>query len=375
MSKIHQNRFALDRKIIAHIDYTIILITLPIVLFSARLIYEIDPSLLVRQVAYIGVTLALSAVVFLLPIRRLFWLVPFYYWLAIALLVAVEFVGTSKFGAQRWITLPLLGLSLQPSEIMKSALILMLCYNITANPPPPEGYGLRGFLKHSFYILLPALLVKIQPDLGTAVLIFALGYAVLFIVGVHRHIIWAIGGVLLVALPLIYNNLHDYQLKRIEQYLSDSPQYQVKQALIAVGNGGLAGNALEEATQGQFHFLPVPESDFIFPYFVERFGLLGAVAMLAAYGLLIWHLLESSWKYRRDRILQVLCAAIGAMIFIHFAINVLMTIKLLPVVGIPLPLFSYGGSSFITFGLLFALMQNLLAFRFMQGYNPHFYRG
>ena len=371
--------FNINRRVIAHFDYLIILTTLPIILISLKLIYEVNPNLTIKQIIYISVTIFVSLVIFLIPIKRFFWLVPFYYWTTIILLVSVEYFGVTKFGAQRWIEIPIINISLQPSEFIKSALILMLAYNINNDPPPKDGYKLKGFLKHSFFILLPVILVEIQPDLGTAILIFIMGYGVLFLVGIHKKILMTLSiivAIMLIAIPIIMpivnNYLHTYQLSRIEQFLSPKPQYQVQQSLIAIGSGGLFGKELENATQAQLNFLPVPESDFIFPYLMERFGLFGAMVVLFLYGLLIMHLFILSYINKKDRILQVLCAAIGFLLFIHISVNILMTIKLAPVVGVPLPFLSYGGSSFLTFGVLFALLQNLLAFRFVFEYNSPF---
>lgn len=329
-----------------------------------RLIYEIDPNLTIRQVVYISVTALAGLIVFLLPIKRLFWLTPLFYWLSILLLVSVEAIGIQKNGAQRWIELPFLGMSLQPSEIIKLSLILMLAYNISNDPPPNEGYGLKKCIKHSFFILLPAILVRIQPDLGTSIVILIIGYGVLFIVGIHKKILISVSAILLIASPIIYSSLDSYQIDRINQFLSPTPQHQVKQSMIAIGSGGLIGKPQEEATQAKLKFLPVPESDFIIAYLGERFGFIGIVFVLCLYALLIIHLFTLSHVYRRDRILQVITASLGFLIFCHLAVNIAMTVKLAPIVGIPLPFFSYGGSSFLTFGILFALVENLLAFRY-----------
>ncbi len=343
----------------------IIFTTIPIILISLMLIYEVDSSLTIKQLIYISITCAISLVIFILPLKRLFWLVPTLYWASIALLIAVEFIGTQKFGAQRWIEIPLIGMSIQPSEIVKSTLILMLAYNISNDPPPREGYHLKAFLKHSFFIILPVVLVKIQPDLGTSILIFVIGFGILFLVGIHKKILMTIFIVILLISPFIYSNiLKSYQVERIEQFLGDKPQYQVQQSMIAIGSGGLKGKDAENATQAQLKFLPVPESDFIFAYFMERHGFLGGVILLLLYGILILHLFSVSYQFKKDKILQVVSAAIGFLIFIHLSVNILMVIKFAPVVGIPMPFFSYGGSSFLTFGILFAVLQNLLAFRY-----------
>ena len=360
--------FSLDRKVFSHFDYLIVFTSVPVVLLSLHLIYEIDNALTIKQLFYITFTLVVSALVFVLPLRKLLWIMPIFYWSAIALLVSVEIFGVDKWGAKRWLEVPFVGLSLQPSEIMKIALIMMMAYNINNDPPPLEGYNLKQFLKHSFFILLPVVLVKIQPDFGTSIIIFILGYSILFIVGIHKRILMASCALLLIALPIVYMSLSDYQLKRIESFIgandnSDSA-YQVQQSIIAIGSGGLTGKKVEEATQAQLKFLPVPESDFIFAYFCERYGFLGGFVLLFLYGVLILQLFSLSYQYRKDKILQVLSASMGFLIFIHLSVNVLMVMKLAPVVGIPLPFFSYGGSSFLTFGVLFAVVENLLAFKY-----------
>lgn len=360
--------FNLDRKVFSHFDYMIVFTSVPVVLLSLHLIFEIDSTLTIKQLFYIAFTFAISAFVFILPLKNILWITPIFYWGAIALLLAVEIFGVDRWGARRWLEIPFIGMSLQPSEIMKIALIMMMAYNINNDPPPPEGYNLKQFLKHSFYILLPVVLVKIQPDLGTSVLIFICGYAVLFLVGISRKILMASCLLLIIAMPIVYMGLSDYQLKRIESFIgandnSDSA-YQVQQSIIAIGSGGLTGKSVENATQAQLKFLPVPESDFIFAYFCERYGFVGGFVLLFLYGLLILQLISLSHQYRKDRILQVVSASIGFLIFIHLSVNILMVMKLAPVVGIPLPFFSYGGSSFLTFGVLFAVLENLLAFKY-----------
>lgn len=360
--------FNLDRKVFSHFDYMIVFTSVPVVLLSLHLIFEIDSALTVKQLFYIAFTFVVSMLIFILPLRSILWITPIFYWSAIVLLLSVEIFGVDRWGAKRWLEIPFIGMSLQPSEIMKIALIMMMAYNINNDPPPPDGYNLKQFLKHSFYILLPVILVKIQPDLGTSVLIFICGYAILFLVGISRRILMASCAILIITLPIVYMGLSDYQLKRIESFIgandnSDSA-YQVQQSIIAIGSGGLTGKSVENATQAQLKFLPVPESDFIFAYFCERYGFVGGFVLLFLYGVLILQLISLSHQYRKDKILQVVSASIGFLIFIHLSVNILMVMKLAPVVGIPLPFFSYGGSSFLTFGVLFAVLENLLAFKY-----------
>ncbi len=179
-------------------------------------------------------------------------------------------------------------------------------------------------------------------------ILLLIGYATLFVIGVDKKI-WMILSLLLIAsAPIIYNNLHDYQKKRITDFLGDKKSYHVRQSIIAIGSGGLKGKTKEEATQTHLKFLPVSTSDFIFAYYVERFGFLGALGLIFLYGLLIVHLMTLNFKFKKDYFLKSMTTSVSLMIFIYMSINIAMTVGLAPVVGVPLPFFSYGGSSFIT---------------------------
>ena len=297
------------------------------------------------------------------------WLIPFIYWGNIALLLAVEFFGHSRLGAQRWIDIPFINATIQPSEFVKPALILMLAYLINKTPPPLHGYRLKDFLRISFYILLPFVLIAKEPDLGTALVLLLIGYGVLFYVGVYWKILATILAGILIFSPLAYKFLlHDYQKVRIKDFLSEKPSYHVQQSIIAIGSGGWSGKDKEDATQTQMKFLPIATSDFIFAFVVERTGFLGALALILLYAMLILHLLSLS-IFNNDYYIKVVTVAISFMIFIYMGVNIAMTIGYAPVVGVPLPMFSYGGSSFLNFMVLFAIMQNLITFRYKDMYD------
>ncbi|MBR2149202.1 MAG: FtsW/RodA/SpoVE family cell cycle protein, partial [Campylobacter sp.] len=248
--------------------------------------------------------------------------------------------------------------------IMKPAFVLMLAYLIKKTPPDEEGYNLKQFLKLSIYILLPFILILKEPDLGTALMLLITGYGVLFIVGVNRKIWISIALLIGVCSPILYENLHDYQKKRIADFISEKPSYQVRQSIIAIGNGGITGKSVDEATQTKFKFLPIATSDFIFAYTVERYGFIGGAGLIMLYGFLIMHLLSLNYKLKDEYFIKAAVSAVALLIFIYVSVNIFMTIGFAPVVGIPLPFYSYGGSSFITFMCLFGILQNLLTFRF-----------
>ena len=292
-----------------------------------------------------------------------------FYWICIVLLLSVDLFGVSKLGARRWLEIPFVHFTLQPSELMKPAFLLMLAYLIKQRPPEANGYGVKDFLRLSFYILLPFVLIMKEPDLGTALILLIVGYTILFVIGVNKKIwitiILAIGFLA----PVLYENLHDYQKKRIHDFIAEEPSYHVKQSIIAIGSGGLKGKPKDEATQTHFKFLPIATSDFIFAYNIERFGFYGGLFLLGLYGALITHLLSLNYGLKNDYFTQVTTTGIAALIFVYVGVNVSMTIGFAPVVGVPLPFFSYGGSSFVTFMVLFGILQNLLTFRFDRTYS------
>ena len=362
--------FWIDRRILTHFDFILLLLILPIMLLSNYLIADVNEVLAKKQLIYYAVGIIVFWFVFLLPIREYKWFIPIIYWFNILLLLSVDFFGVSKLGAKRWLEIPFTHFTIQPSEIFKPAFILMLAYIIHNNPPPKEGYGWKDFLKISFYILLPFILIAKEPDLGTALILLIIGYGVLFVVGVNWKIWATLAIFILLFAPISYKYLlHDYQRKRIQDFLSEKPSYHVQQSIIAIGSGGLKGKPTQEATQTKLRFLPIATSDFIFAYYVERFGFFGAIILVSLYAFLILHLFALYYKLKGDYFTQVVAISISFLLFTYMSVNIAMTIGLAPVVGVPLPLFSYGGSSFVNFMILFGLLEHLLAFRFRFLYN------
>lgn len=314
---------------------------------------------------------------FFIPFRKLNSVIMASYVICLVLLILVHFIGTQKLGAQRWVDIPFTSFSIQPSEIMKIALMLFLASYITTNPPPKEGYGIREFCIISSFVLVPFVIILKEPDLGTAMIILLTGFGTLFLIGVNKKIWIALGLVVVFLAPVAYvvDPLKDYQKRRIVDFVSDKSPYQVNQALIAIGASGFLGKSKEEATQSQLKFLPYANTDFIFAYFMERFGLLGGIGLLTLFFCMIVHILSLGFAYAQDYFLRVVAGYIAILIFLYVGINVCMVIGLAPVVGIPLPLMSYGGTSFVTFITLFTILENILAFRFVFEYNATTKRG
>ncbi|MBA1438366.1 MAG: rod shape-determining protein RodA [Epsilonproteobacteria bacterium] len=358
-----------DKSILSQFDFVSIILIIPLVVMSNWLIGEAVPALAQKQLAYVGVAILTFIGIFALPIRKMSWVTPFIYWLNIILLLAVEFFGHARLGAQRWIEIPFINATIQPSEFVKPALILMLAYLINKTPPPIGGYRLRDFMRLSMYILIPFILIVKEPDLGTALVLLLIGYGVLFFVGIYWKIIAVITVSIVIVIPLAYKYaLHDYQKVRIQDFLSEKPSYHVQQSIIAIGSGGWTGKSKEEATQTQMKFLPIATSDFIFAFVVERTGFLGALVIISIYILLVLNMLTLA-IFNTDYYIKVVSVAISFMIFIYMGVNIAMTIGFAPVVGVPLPMFSYGGSSFLNFMILFAIMQNLITFRYKDLYD------
>jgi len=194
----------IDRRIITHFDFLIPLLVAPIALSSLFLISEVNESLAAKEFMYIVVGFLLFAAFSIIPIRKISWLIPIIYWIDISFLVSVKFFGVSVLGAQRWLQIPFTSMTIQPSEIIKPALLLMLAYLIQKNPPPSDGYDLKSFAKISFYILLPFFLIAIEPDLGSASVVLMLGFGALFLTGVRWKIWVAIIALFLTTSTLIY---------------------------------------------------------------------------------------------------------------------------------------------------------------------------
>ncbi len=359
----------IDTKLLKNFNFLLIIQMIPLWVLSSILVKEIQPSLYDKQMMYYSVALFGFLIAFILPWRKImWWFVPIFYTLNLMLLLSVEFIGKTILGAKRWVELPGIGITVQPSEFIKVSVIMMLGYMISRNPPPKGGYGLIVLFKLSIVILIPFFLIAKEPDLGTAVVLLLSGYGILFIVGVKWQIWVIILTIVMSVSPFIYSNLHDYQKKRISDFVGH-PSYHVKQALIAIGSGGVHGNSKEESTQTQLKFLPISSSDFIFAYLGERFGFVGMSIVVLLYILLILHLLVISISHPSDYLIQSFASGLAFLIFIYMGVNIYMIIGLAPVVGLPLPMFSHGGTSFIIFAVIFGILQNLLAFKDFLKYN------
>ncbi|MBF0123975.1 MAG: rod shape-determining protein RodA [Magnetococcales bacterium] len=275
--------------------------------------------------------------------------VYFVYAITLILLLLVMLSGTVGMGARRWLDLGIV--RIQPSEMMKLALIMALSRYFHDQAVTP---GLRLVdLSVPILLILPALLMIIrQPDLGTAVVVAATGCVVIFVAGITWKVLLISVTAVLASMPLVWNWLHGYQRQRILTLFFPEQDplgtgYHIIQSKIAVGSGGLTGKGFMAGSQNHLHFLPERHTDFIFSVLAEEWGFVGVLALITVYGLIIFYGLLIA-TMARDRFGMLLASGITSLFAFHVMINIGMVVGLLPVVGIPLPLVSYGGSSMLT---------------------------
>ncbi|MEQ6250590.1 rod shape-determining protein RodA [Sulfitobacter sp. HNIBRBA3233] len=318
------------------------------------------------QMKRFGLGVALMIAVGLVPIWMWRNLAGVAYGVSIMLLIAVEFFGSVGMGAQRWIDLGFM--RLQPSELTKITLVMFLAAYYDWLPARKTSRPLWVLLP-VFIILLPTALVLKQPDLGTAILLLTAGGGLMFLAGVH----WAyFATVVAAAAGLIaavfqsrgtpWQMIKDYQFRRIDTFLDPSSDplgagYHITQSKIALGSGGWTGRGFMQGTQSRLNFLPEKHTDFIFTTLAEEFGFIGGVSLLLLYALIIIFCVVSAIM-NKDRFSSLLILGIALNFFLFFAVNMSMVMGLAPVVGVPLPLVSYGGSAMLVLLLAFGLVQS-----------------
>ncbi|MFK7869291.1 MAG: rod shape-determining protein RodA [Roseobacter sp.] len=302
-------------------------------------------------------------------------MVPIWFWRSLSgaaymgsllLLLAVEFFGTVGMGAQRWIDLGFM--RLQPSELMKITLVMFLAAYYDWLPSKRTSHPFWVFIP-VVIILVPVALVLKQPDLGTSLLLLAAGGGLMFLAGVHWGYFAAVIASSVGLVTAVFQSrgttwqlLKDYQFRRIDTFLDPSTDplgagYHITQSKIALGSGGWAGRGFMQGTQSRLNFLPEKHTDFIFTTLAEEFGFVGGISLLGLYALIIVFCVWSALT-NKDRFSSLLTLGIGLNFFLFFAVNMSMVMGLAPVVGVPLPLVSFGGSAMLVLMLAFGLMQS-----------------
>ena len=318
------------------------------------------------QIKRFALGLAAMFVIAMVPIW--FWrnMAALAYLLSLLLLVLVEFFGSVGMGAQRWIDLGFM--RLQPSELAKITMVMMLAAYYDWLPAKRTSRPL-WVLAPIVIVLIPTYLVLRQPDLGTAILLLAAGGGMLFLAGVH----WAYFAVVIAAaiglVATVFESrgtdwqlLKDYQYRRIDTFLDPSTDplgagYHITQSKIALGSGGWAGRGFMQGTQTRLNFLPEKHTDFIFTTLAEEFGFVGGLSLLTLYALIVVFCIATALA-SRDRFSSLVTLGVAITFFLFFAVNMSMVMGLAPVVGVPLPMVSYGGSAMLVLMAAFGLVQS-----------------
>ncbi|HEX6958343.1 MAG TPA: rod shape-determining protein RodA [Ferrovibrio sp.] len=348
----HGNDLTLGRKL-RDVNWGLLLLITLIASIGFATLYsagggKIDPWA-DRQMARFAIGVVIMLIISVTDIRLWMRLSYLFYGIAVVLLVAVDVVGRIGMGAQRWLDLGIF--SVQPSEIMKISIVLALARYFHGLNYDEVGQ-IRWLIVPLFMVLIPVGLVMKQPDLGTAMLLMATAGGVFFFAGVRlwKFAVAIAGGAAM--MPIAWNFLHDYQRKRVLIFLDPEQDplgagYHILQSKIALGSGGFTGKGFLQGTQSHLSFLPEKQTDFIFTMLAEEHGLVGALVLLLLYILLISYSYAIALR-SRNQFGRLLAGGITTMMFFYVFINIAMVSGLVPVVGVPLPLVSYGGTAMMT---------------------------
>ena len=355
---------------VLHLNWALVLLLIAVAGVGWLMLYSIAGGSLhpwaEPQIKRFGLGLAVMFATAFVPIW--FWrnVAGVAYALSLLLLIGVEFFGSVGMGAQRWIDLGFM--RLQPSELAKITLVMVLAAYYDALDIRRASRPVWVFLA-LILILLPTFLVLRQPDLGTALLLLLGGAAVMFLAGVswiYFAVVIALGAGLVTAVLASrgteWQLLKDYQYRRIDAFLDPSIDplgagYHINQSKIALGSGGWSGRGFMQGTQSRLNFLPEKHTDFIFTSLAEEFGFIGGVSLLVLYGLILMFCIFAALQMK-DRFAQLLTLGVAATFFLYFAVNMAMVMGLAPVVGVPLPLVSFGGSAMLVLMFAFGLVQS-----------------
>jgi rod shape determining protein RodA len=362
-----------DRRLLQNFDW--VLLSLLIIIGSISLInlysatYTIDAGasqIFIKQLYWylIGFALLLMMTVFDYHLlERLSWHI---YLFTIFLLILVLIIGKISSGSQRWLNLGVI--NIQPSELAKLSIVIILS-QFFATHGEYIDYRLRDLWQPFILTLLPCILIKEEPDLGSALIVAIISFSIIIVMKIRWRSLFLLIVTVASCVPFIWLTLNQYQKKRIFTFLEPNNDplgagYHIIQSKIAIGSGLLAGKGFLKGTQTRLHFLPEQHTDFAFSVWAEEWGFLGSLFLLTVYLLLVlWGI--NIAKNSKDKFGSILAIGITAIIFWQLVINVGMTIGLMPVVGIPLVLFSYGGSSVLTTMLGMGLLMNISIRRFM----------
>ena len=315
-----------------------------------------------RHIVRAGAGVVMMVMILIVPIRYIYQSSYLIYIGALIVLIALQAIGFGQ-GATRWIAIG--PLNFQPSEPAKLAVVLALARYFSARTPEQLD-SLWTYVPAFVIVALPFSLVLVQPDLGTSLMIMMGGLIVIFSAGIPFRFIALVTLAALAAMPVLWANLYDYQKQRILTFFNPEDDllgagFQITQSKIALGSGGIFGKGFLMGSQSQLNYLPEKQTDFVFTMIGEEFGLIGNLVILGIYFLIFYSILRLSWRIQH-RFGRLVCIGVSGMLFLYVFVNVAMVTGLVPVVGVPLPLISYGGTAmltvFIALGLVNAMALN-----------------
>ena len=350
-----------------HVDLPLLLGLVTLCVISLFTLYSSssqNADLMWRQVLRFALAFAFLLVIAQLPPAPLKRWVPWVYIIGVILLLAVMLFGDVGKGAQRWLDLGFF--RFQPSEIMKLAVPLMVAWYLSEQQSlPPNG---KSLIMSALIIVTAVILIAKQPDLGTSLLVAGAGVFVLFFAGISWRLVTVLIAAAAAFAPLVWFFLmHDYQRQRVITLLNPESDplgagYHIIQSKIAIGSGGLYGKGWLNGSQSQLNFLPEHSTDFVFAAFAEEFGLLGISALLTVYLFIVVRGILIAVQ-AQDTFTRLTAGSLTMTFFIYVFVNIGMVIGLLPVVGVPLPLISYGGTSIVTLMVSFGILMSIQTHR------------
>ena len=365
--KINQTRpvYSFTPKSI-HIDLPLLGLIVLLIFLGLLILYSASNQnigMVLRQALRLTLALGVMLVFAFIPPHKYKLWTPWIYGIGLALLIAVIIMGKIGKGAQRWLDLGIF--RFQPSEIMKLAVPMMAAWYFDRKPIPDT----KSLLFAAAIIFIPAILIAKQPDLGTALMVIASGVCVIFLAGIPMRIVLFLSVIIGLAAPLLWHVLHDYQKQRIITFLNPESDpldtgYHIIQSKIAIGSGGAFGKGWLEGTQSHLNFLPEHATDFIFAVSGEEFGFVGSAILIILVVLIALRGLHIA-RYAQTSFTRLLAAGLAMIFFLSAFVNIGMVMGILPVVGIPLPLVSYGGTAMVTFLAGFGILMSISSHRIL----------
>lgn len=350
-----------------HIDLPVLGLLLLMIFLGLVILYSASNQnigMILRQALRLVFALAIMVVFAFIPPHKYKVWTPWLYGIGLALLIAVMVMGKIGKGAQRWLDLGFF--RFQPSEIMKLAVPMMAAWYVDRKRLPID---LKTLTITALFIFVPAILIAKQPDLGTAIMVVSAGLCVIFLAGISLRILLIISIAVAAAAPLLWHVMHDYQKQRILTLINPEQDplgtgYHIIQSKIAIGSGGAFGKGWLAGSQSHLNFLPEHATDFIFAVSSEEFGFIGSILLIILVVLISLRCLSIA-RHAQTSYTRLLAASLAMTFFLSAFVNIGMVLGILPVVGIPLPLVSYGGTAMVTFLASFGILMSIGSHRIL----------